>query len=118
MKRLYVSKKYTDKEMEKMENTFVLRSKIDHIFHENIDIYTEDGRLLIKFRKNVLPKKERTLFFNATHEFTHKAVTGNRGSASGSSKKNVRDNPRVKSAILGYFDRWAPKQKFKSNIQC
>ena len=57
MKRLYVSKKYTDKEMEKMENTFVLRSKIDHIFHENIDIYTEDGRLLIKFRKNVLPKK-------------------------------------------------------------
>ena len=91
MKRLYVSKKYTDKEMEKMENAFVLRSKIDHIFHENIDIYTEDGRLLIKFRKNVLPKKERTLFFNATHEFTHKAVTGNRGSATGSSKKNVRE---------------------------
>lgn len=113
MKRLYVSKKYTDKEMEKMENTFVLRSKIDHIFHENIDIYTEDGRLLIKFRKNVLPKKDTVRFFDATHEFTHKAVTGNRGSATGSTKKNVRDNPRVKSAILGYFDRWAPKQKLQ-----
>ena len=25
---------------------------------------------------------------------------------------NVKDNPKIKTAILGYFDKWSPKQKF------
>ena len=114
MKVVYVSKKYTNEEMEKMKNTFVKESHIDKIFDEDIDVYSkESGRLLLKFRKKVLREEETNAFYEATYEFTKKAVSGNRGSASGSLKKNVRDNPRVQSAILGYFDRWAPKQKLQ-----
>ena len=58
-------------------------------------------------------EEETNAFYEATYDFTKKAVSGNRGSASGSLNKNVRDNPRVQSAILGYFDRWAPKQKLQ-----
>lgn len=114
MKVVYVSKKYSNEEMEKMKNTFVKESHIDEIFDEDIDVYCkESGRLLLKFRKKILREEETNAFYEATYEFTKKAVSGNRGSASGSVKKNVRDNPRVQSAILGYFDRWAPKQKLQ-----
>ena len=50
-------------------------------------------------------------FYDATYTFTLKAITANRGDATGSKKRNLRENPRVHSAILGYFNRWAPKQK-------
>ena len=114
MKVVYVSKKYTNEEMEKMKNTFVKESHIDKIFDQDIDVYSkESGRLLLKFRKKVLREEETNAFYEATYDFTKKAVSGNRGSASGSLNKNVRDNPRVQSAILGYFDRWAPKQKLQ-----
>ena len=114
MKVVYVSKKYTNEEMEKMKNTFVKESHIDKIFDQDIDVYSkESGRLLLKFRKKVLREEETNAFYEATYDFTKKAVSGNRGSASGSLNKNVRYNPRVQSAILGYFDRWAPKQKLQ-----
>lgn len=111
MKEFYITKKYTDKQMENMANTFVSRSKIDHIIDENVDIYSDDGKLLAKFRKNVLSKNVLNQFYDATYNFTLKAITANRGSATGSEQKNLSENPRVHSAILGYFNRWAPKQK-------
>ena len=111
MKEYHISKKYTDKQMENMANTFVTRSKIDHFIDEDADIYSEDGKLLAKFRKNVLSENVLNQFYDATYTFTLKAITANRGDATGSKKRNLRENPRVHSAILGYFNRWAPKQK-------
>lgn len=113
MKVLHVSKKYTDAEMDKFANTFVKKSQIDHMIDESADIYTDDGKLLIKFRKKALSQSALTKFFNATYKFTLNAITANRGDATGSKKRNLRENPRVYSAILGYFDRWAPKQKIQ-----
>ena len=111
MKEYYISKKYTDNQMENMANTFVTRTKIDHFIDEDADIYSEDGKLLAKFRKNVLSENVLNQFYDATYKFTLKAITANRGDATGSKKRNLRENPRVHSAILGYFNRWAPKQK-------
>jgi hypothetical protein len=39
--------------------------------------------------------------------------TSNRGSTSGSKKKNIYDNPKIMSNIIGYFDKLAPIHKFK-----
>lgn len=114
MKIIRVSKKYTDEQMEqKYANTFVKSSQIDTIFNESVDIYSEEGELLVRFRKGVLPKRKLNDFYDATYDFTIQAVTGNRGQATGSKTKDVYHNPRVYSAILGYFDRWAPKQKIQ-----
>ena len=113
MKILRVSNKYSDKKMKTYANTFVSKSQIDQIINENMDVYTEDGKLLAKFRKKVLPPKALKQFYDATYLFTSKAITANRGDATGSKQRSLRTNPRVRSAILGYFDRWGPKQKFQ-----
>lgn len=113
MKTIYLSKTITDEDMQNLANTFVTHSQIKIIYKEDIDIYTDDGKLLVRFRKNVIPLALSKQFYNATYHFTNKAVTANRGNATGSHKRNVYDNPRVKSAILGYFDRWAPKEKIQ-----
>jgi hypothetical protein len=90
MKEFYITKKYTDKQMENMANTFVSRSKIDHIIDEDVDIYSDDGKLLAKFRKNVLSKNVLNQFYDATYNFTLKAITANRGSATGSEQKKSK----------------------------
>ena len=50
------------------------------------------------------------MFYDNVVDFA-KHVSSNRGNATGSDKRNVRDNPKVMSNIFGYFDRWSPSQK-------
>jgi hypothetical protein len=50
------------------------------------------------------------LFYDNVIDFA-KHVSSNRGNATGSEKRNVRENPKVMSNIFGYFDRWSPSQK-------
>ncbi|MBT6252690.1 MAG: hypothetical protein HOI84_05230 [Flavobacteriaceae bacterium] len=79
-----------------------------------MDIYdAETHKLLVKFRKKVLKKTELKIFYDATYDFTSKMVTPNRGNTTGSKKRNLKNNPKVKSAILGYFDRWGAKEKMQ-----
>ena len=111
MKRLVVEKIISDVRMDKLGNTFVRPSQIHTIINENIDIYTTDGRLLLKFRKNKLNKQNTEQFYNATYNFTSSNVSRNRGSSQGSKKKCLKHNVPIKSAILGYFDKWAPNHK-------
>lgn len=99
--------------MDRVKNTFVKESDGHHIYNKSVDVYTTDGRLLAKFRKRHLDTQKLDAFFDATYEFTCKELSGNRGNTCGSSKRNVYDNPRVKSTIIGYFDRWSPKEKFQ-----
>jgi hypothetical protein len=94
-----------------LANSFVVKSQINVIYEEDVDIYSEEGRLLVRFRKKILTASKCKKFYDATYKFTSSAVSGNRGSATGSKKRDVYNNPRIKSAILGYFDRWAPKEK-------
>jgi hypothetical protein len=67
--------------------------------------------LLLRFRKNKLKQENVDEFYNNIINFAL-TKTSNRGSASGSKKKNTKNNPKIMSNIIGYFDKFSPKQKF------
>lgn len=106
----HVDKDITDSKMDSLKNTYVKPSQIKFIIDEDADVYDKEGRLLIRFRKNKLSKKKIDEFYENIIDFANKD-TSNRGSATGSSKKNVADNPKIKTNIFGFFDRFSPKQK-------
>jgi hypothetical protein len=105
-----VEKNFDDVKMEKKMDKFLKKEHITDIIDHDADVYTNEGKLLLRFRKGVLPKTHIDDFYGNIIKFAMN-VSGNRGSASGSKTKNVWSNPRVMSNIFGYFDRWSPKQK-------
>jgi len=107
---MYVNKVRTDEQMNKLKNTFLKRQMIDTIIKKDATVYTKEGKLLFIFRKKKLTGGQE--FYNNIADFMKKHPTTNRGSASGATKFNVKDNPKVFSTITGYFDRWSPKQKY------
>jgi len=107
----HVDKKYTDEEMQKYKNTYVSPSQIDIIINADSDVYNKEGKLLLKFRKQKLPQKNTVFFYDNAIKFAQLTTT-NRGSTSGSSRKNVQDNPKIMTNIIGYFDKFSPNQKF------
>ena len=109
---LHVSAEKNDSEMEKIKNKLITRGQIKDIITEDTDVYTEDNRLLLKFRKGKLNKKKINDFYENVIHFAQKSYTTNRGSASASKKKNITDNPKVFSNIIGYMDNFSPKQKY------
>jgi len=107
----HVDKDYDDAKMEKKLNTFIKPEHIKTIINEDTDVYTADGGLLLRFRKNALSNSEHIdEFYDNIIKFA-KNTSGNRGNATGSKKKHLSTNPRVMSNIFGFFDTWAPSQK-------
>jgi hypothetical protein len=106
---MIVSKKISDEKMFDLKNTFIKRSQIDTILEKDATVYTEDGKLLFIFKKNKLSGGQD--FYNITSTYVKSHPSTNRGSATGASNYNVYDNPKVNTAIIGYFDRWSPSQK-------
>lgn len=112
----YVDKDYDDNKLEKVMNKKLKRSDIKDIIDDDADVYTKDGRLLLRFRKKKLNKENVDAFYDNIINFAM-TPTSNRGSASGSKSKNVRDNPKIMSNIIGYFDKLSPQHKFKYKQQ-
>lgn len=106
-----VDKDYPDEKLNNILNHKLKPNQIHTIIDHDADVYTKEGKLLLKFRKNKLKKDNIDEFYNNVIKFAEN-TTNNRGSAIGSSKKNIRDNPKVKTNIIGYFDKLSPKQKF------
>jgi hypothetical protein len=106
----YVDKDYGDDKLEKVMNKKLKRSDIKDFIDDNADVYTKDGKLLLRFRKNKLSKEITDNFYDNVINFATKTTT-NRGSASGSKSKNVWENPKIMSNIIGYFDKLSPIQK-------
>ena len=106
----YVDKVIPDYKMHLLKNTYMKPSQINFTIESNADVYTNDGILLVRFRKNKLNKKKIDDFYDAVIDFA-KQTTSNRGSTSGSKQKNVGDNPKIMTNIFGYFDRFSPSQK-------
>ena len=92
------------------EGTDIDCNTIRFIINEDANVYNRDKKLICLFRKNVINKKSIKPFYDNVKKFAHN-ITTNRGSVSGSSKKNVRDNPKIKSNVLGYIDGFSPSQK-------
>ena len=113
-----VDKDYSDDKLEKVLNNKIDSKHIKHIIDEDADVYTKEGNLLLKFRKNKLITENIKQFYDNVIQFAQQS-TANRGSASGSKKKNIYNNPKIKTNIIGYFDTFAPNHKFlfkKHNI--
>ena len=108
----YVKKDYDNSKLNKVMNKKLKRSDIETIIDDDADVYTEDGNLLLRFRKNKLNKDSVKDFYDNVINFAVKP-TNNRGSASGSKSKNVYDNPKIMTNIIGYFDKLSPQHKFK-----
>ena len=106
-----VDKNISDEKMNRLKNTYVTRMQIDFIIDHDADVYTKTGRLLLRFRKNKLLKDEIQTFYDNVIKFALNK-TNNRGSTTGSEYKNVRKNPKIMTNIIGYFDKFSPKQKF------
>lgn len=106
-----VIKDYDDSKLLKIMNKKIKRNDIHTIIDHDADVYTEDGKLLLRFRKNILNKDNIDNFYNNVIKFATNP-TNNRGAASGSAKRNVYNNPKIMTNIFGYFDKLSPKQKF------
>ena len=106
----HVDKDYDHAAMEKKMNHFVEPKDIKTVIDHDADVFTKEGKLLLRFRKDVLPKTNIDAFYDNVIKFA-KNTSGNRGNATGhvDKKKKV---PKVMSNIFGYFDAWAPSQKF------
>jgi hypothetical protein len=107
----HVGKKFTDDKMDKLMNTYVKEKEIDLIIDHDADVYSDEGKLLLKFRKDVFKKENIKQFYDNVIHFA-KNTSANRGSTSGSKKKNIYENPKIMSNILGYFDTLSPRQKY------
>jgi len=107
----YLEKDIDDVKMDSMKNKFLKREQIKTIIDHDADVYGADNILLLRFRKNVLPKEHIDAFYDNVIKFA-KNKTANRGSATGSKKKNLYDNPKTMTNIFGYFDRWSARQKY------
>jgi hypothetical protein len=106
-----VDKDYNDDKLDKVLNHKLKPSQIKTIINHDADVYTKEGKLLLRFRKDKLKKENSDAFYENVIKFAEN-TTQNRGSASGSKNKNIYENPKIKSNILGYFDKLAPGQKF------
>jgi hypothetical protein len=106
-----VKKILTDEETAECKGTFMEEKNYPVVLKESADVYTEDGQLLLRFRKNVLSQEKIDDAYEALKDFMKKTTT-DRGVASGSDKGlNTGEKKPVMSNILGYFDKWSISQK-------
>ena len=114
----YVDKNMSDDAMSKLKGTFVKKSQISLIINSDADVYTNDNKLLLKFRKNKLPLNQVDKFYDNVIHYARNNYTSNRGSASGTRKtSNVKTNAKVASNVIGYMDRFSSSQNLSMKKQ-
>lgn len=115
-----VKKRLTDEETLGKLRAFLQESDFPQIIDHDADVYTEDGKLLARFRKHVLSQTNIDKAYEAIKDVI-KGKSKDRGVASGSKAGlDTGEKKPVMSNILGYFDTWTIGQKgtFKhSNIK-
>lgn len=116
VKKITAKKHYTDEQMKKKEGKFFDDTSFK-IYKENVDIYSEEGELLVKFRKNVLTDKECEILFDTRGAATSSIRPSASGIPKGKSKYmtsiskstgkpviHLSSKNRVRSGIVGYYD--------------
>lgn len=83
------------------------------IIRDDADIITEDGKTLLRFRKNVLPKSNITKFYDNVIQFARSNKTSNRAISTGVKVGTKKKITPIASNILGYIDGWSPQHKFQ-----
>jgi hypothetical protein len=111
----HVKKNITDAGMERHKHQFVTPALIDIIINDDADVYTDDNRLLLKFRKGKLSKDKIDTFYENMIDFARTTST-NRKLTSGLRTKTRSKTAKEKDLaamtnIVGYFDSLGPSQK-------
>lgn len=91
--------------IDKLNGKFINSKHIKFVIDHDADVYTDDGKMLLRFRKNVLPMKNVKSAYENMIQYA-KSKTAARGAVSGSKVKDISVNPRISSNIMGYFDVW------------
>lgn len=106
-----VRKILDDNEIKSYERRFLEESDFKIVLKSDADVYTEDGELLLRFRKNVLSLKHIDDAYEAM-KYMIKQKTTDRGVASGSNKSlKTGQKKHILSNIMGYFDKWSIQQR-------
>ena len=109
-----VSKKLSDAKMDAMSGGSISSKSIDRIIDHDADVYTDDGKLLARFRKQTLPDKNIKLFYDNVIGFA-KNKTYNRGEMMGVDKGKrgylSRNKEGIRTNIIGYMDGFSATQK-------
>jgi hypothetical protein len=109
----YVKKNISDAGMEKHKHQFVTPSLIDIILNDDADVYTDDNRLLLKFRKGKLSKEKIDTFYENMIDFARTTSTNRRLTSGLKTKKRSNSDKDIAAMtnIVGYFDSLGPSQK-------
>lgn len=103
-----VGKDMSDEKAEEIVSKRI--KKFNVVIDHDADVYTQEGELLLKFRKNVLPQKHVQMAYDNMISFA-KHKTSTRGIASGSDVKDIAVNNKIMSNVMGYFDNLSIQDK-------
>ena len=105
VERITVFPKYSDDEMQEMEGEHFDRSEYDTVITGDTDVYKSDGTLLLRFRRNVIP---RELTEQAVESFRLVAMKkhDNRGASAG---------PLDWKKMPNYVGDWVEPYKFRTH---
>ena len=103
VKKLIV-KNITDEQLKELKGTKLPSNYFKTIIKEDVDVYTEDGKPLLKFRKNVLDRKIIDIAYD--NMIDHAKVSSQRGTYANKDKQKAhwKTNEPVRSNIMGYYD--------------
>ena len=68
----YVDKDFDNNKLTKILNTKLHRNQINFIIDHDADVYTKEGKLLLKFRKNILNANNVENFYKNVISFAQK----------------------------------------------
>jgi len=101
VRQITVEQKIDDASAEKLKATFLDESSFDELLTADADVYDTNGKLLLKYRKNIIPVELARLGY----ESFKKSITWTegRGTASGGSFKRVRKDGSIANTTVGNF---------------
>jgi len=112
IRNIIVEKDFPDSMIPIFKGTLLSNNDFSHVINEDCDVYSDDGTLLLKLRKNVLCPILSNIAFDNLIDFA-KQKTSTRGFATGGSDglRHTGSNTPVMSNVIGYFDTWSVGQK-------
>ena len=113
-KKIVVKKFFSDEEMQKKEGKFIDDSGVK-IYKESVDIYNNEGKILVRFRKNVLTKKECETLLESKGAASKTIRPNASGSIKGKKKYTVRKSKKSNKIVIS-LSRQKGKKKDSSGI--
>jgi len=110
VRKIIVKKILTDAETKSLLGVKLPKGYFKQVIkNEDVDVYTEEGNILLRLRINILSQKHVEQAYDAMIDFA-KNKSSQRSTTSGTKGKMTKETP-IMSNILGYYDALALGQK-------